>query len=503
MTRYVCSRLMALLIFTGSHCAYAQTPETDARPDPEIQDDEARAAELYTFTLHSVPSGAEVYRLSPSTGEAVLIGQTPLVFPLEIQRVEADGLRGAFGRRVLEPVVSDELPLSFRETDEHAIVALPQLELRHPAYQPEAVEYEWTFPPRMRVRGQGLRVEPVPSAHEVTVYFRDPTAPQHSLSVTIESSSSKARVYTVLADESIGQLIGTTPLTSVVHFAEVRSSEGEVVNWKRWNPDHAGLWTHNPAGELYLNAYLVVDGYEPERFHNRWVAHMTAEPEQTARVVLQPLRRDQPEADFLLQVDSLPAGAALYAVRADGSWGRNIGNTPLQIKVGFAEDLEELSPGHVVHGGWSIWAPEEIIRWRTDQSDVTSFYLIAAVYKEGFATEQIVQPLFQLHPELPYPEEMVLTIPLLRPEQAAARDAQRQQSERPGSRTGASGLAQPGRRSTPSSSPQREGASGQPTVDYIWRAPSAPQPQASDHQEPETLTEEAPGRAGLLSRFRR
>lgn len=63
-------------------------------------------------------------------------------------------------------------------------------------------------------------------------------------------------------------------------------------------------------------------------------------------------------------------------------------------------------------------------------SQALAVKLTCAVYKDGFAVENIVHPIFELRPGRCYPQGLTLTVPLPSAEQAAVRESHRLQQAR-------------------------------------------------------------------------
>lgn len=427
--------------------------------------------ETYVFTLHSDPPGASVYLPADEGDEPVLLGTTPLDFPIVLSRGRAPGLASRLERRPWQAHVSKDRPLIFEEVERQLVrIQFPVLELRLPGYQPETFTQAWEFPYEMRTRDARRRTEPVARSHDATAVFSTPVAPHYGVTINVRGPE-HAALHAVDAEGGVGARAGDLPLTVLLGFAEVRSETGAVLDWIRWTSHETNLWSHNKQGDLFLDGFVVLEGYEPERLRDRWVTRVEPQPEQTASVLVRPTRPTQPEAEFTLEINSLPTGADLYAVRADGSWGRKVGQTPLTMTIGMAQEMTEEAPGVYVHRDWRIWAPEDTVIAHGGPDGITAFEVSVALYKEGFGIASIRQPVFTLRPGQPYPDEMVLTIPLT----AADPNARSPRSDT---------TAEPGRTPAPPA-PAR--------VDYIWQpaspageaaAPGAPAGDAVD--EPET-----------------
>jgi hypothetical protein len=425
--------ILAVVICAG--CAtrrpwFSLRPERRARPAPAVPAEApvSRTNPTFSFVIQSDPPGADVCQVT--TGGERLVGKTPLTLSLKLTRQRAKGPLGLLRRGAWQAYVPEGVPIIFRDAGDTFVVRIPELRVRKNGYQPETFVRQWTLPASLTTSVSKWKSAPVPRRYSETIVLGTPTEPQHRTTVTIESASGRAEIHAIDAKGGIGRLVGATPLSAKMGYAAKRSATGEVVDWVRWHEKDQELWSHTKDGDLLLNCILVRDGYEPERLHNRRIFSFQAKEEPQITALFQLVRPTKPEATFKLRVDSLPSVAAVYAVNADGSLGQEIGKTPFDCVIGMAQESVEESPGQYVHKDWRIWAPEGLVRWQNERDGTTVFRLTCAIYKDGFAVENVAQPLFKLKPGMAYPEALTLTIPLPSSEQAAVRESHRLQQAR-------------------------------------------------------------------------
>lgn len=415
--------ILSLLTLTGCAMkgpwplARSEPPRT---PEPSLlQPDDP----TFSFVVKSDPSDAEVYQSTPK-GER-LVGRTPLILTLKLVREKGPGPFGLFGKGRWKAIIPAGMPLVVRDSQSYVTVQIPKLQLCKKGYSPETFTYQRLFPSDLKQHISAWKSVPIPRRYEETVMFRTPTQAQYSATVEIDSASGSADIHAVDAKGGMGARIGTTPMVCRVGYGRVRTALGEVADWVRWHDQGRDLFSHNREGDLLLNAYLVRDGYEPQRIQNRKLFSLKSDKVPEVKALLQLVRPNKPEAAFTLKVDSLPSDAAVYAVAEDGSLGRQISKTPFELLIGMAQESTEESPGRYVHKDWRIWDSSGLVSWQVGQDGITVFQLNCAIYKEGFAVENVLQTIFELRPGRPYPKGRTVTIPLPRPEQAAVREAHR------------------------------------------------------------------------------
>jgi len=442
---------------------------------------------LFQFVVQSEPSGADVYQVAEN--ETTWLGKTPLTFPLIIDRDRTHPIFFLMPRQWVARG-SRDLPLTFTQLQHTIQIQTPELQLQSDGFEPERYTHRWTLPVDLKARDIQGRARPLPRQHTATAVLRQPNAPKYEVKIIIDSQPRGLQLHTVDAQGNPGALIGKTPVEQVVGFASIRSDAGATTGWRRWTlPESVGLWTHSRDGTLLLSAALVGDGYEPERIVNRPVAQFGQDAGASKTLLFRMTRPIRAEAEMNLHVDSLPSNAEVYLLREDGSMGQRLGTTPFFINVGLGQELVEESPNNYIHRDWAVWAPEGLIQWTTDQNGRADFFLTCAVYKEGFAIEQVNQSIFTLHPGAAFPSDRVLTIPLFTPEQAAARESRRlRELELDWSR----------QRSAPTREPGRSPGG------FIWQAPQAeserPPPRILDDDpvaEPDSWWSRTRQRLGL------
>ena len=382
-----------------------------------------QSGSLFTFVVDSDPSGADLFQVGG--GKTNLLGKTPVTFPLIIERDRSNPFYFLMPRQWVARG-NPTMPLTFIHLQHAILIQTPELHLQSDGHDPQRFTHRWALPADLKGRDFQGRARPLPRQHYVTAVLRRPNTPQSEVKIIIDSFPRGLQLYTLNTEGDPGAFIGTTPVEQLVGFAAIRAEDGTITGWRRWiRPGAAGLWTHGDDGALLLSAALVGDGYEPERIVNRPVAQFGQDAGVTKTLQFRLTRPLRAEAEMRLHVDSLPSGAEVYLLREDGSMGQRLGTTPFFIDVGLGQELVEASPNNYVHRDWAVWAPEGLIQWASDQNGRAEFFLTCAVYKEGFAIEQVNQSIFTLQPGAAFPGDTVLTIPLFTPEQAAARESRR------------------------------------------------------------------------------
>jgi hypothetical protein len=433
----------------------------------------------FRLTINSDPTGAKIFR-TINDGKRC-IGSTPLLFPFKFEKVPDPGFLGYFGRRIWQPIESDKSKSIISRRGGNFQIKLPELNIEKDGYETEILNTHWNIPVDMMVEvRKGLKV-PVKTEKTETVVFRSPTKPLYVRTVEIESLSSPFEICALDPNGKPGEKIGVSPLSSRIGFAPVRSRLGEVVSWKRWDLDGHPIWLHNSSGELYLNACLVRDGFAPEQLSNFKVLGEQTKRDSKHTLVLELTSPTKAQAEYSLMVDSLPSGADVYLVKPDGSLGRKLSGTPFELVVGLAEKLRRDGDKYF-HGEWLAWAPDGILQWANDDDGRSEAFIKCALYKEGFAVENIFKSIFTLTPGKPFPSNDTLTIPLLSPEQAAARETRQ------------AAAIEKERDKQSLSTPQGRRV-------FIWQAPDEPQanPENKDNSENEEKK-----KTGLLRKiFRR
>lgn len=242
--------------------------------------------------------------------------------------------------------------------------------------------------------------------------YRQPSSPTVLQKVTITSQPPGARLFTRGPQGNPTQLMGTTPLTINLGFAPLRAWTGSITNWIRWHGDTELLWEHSAHGEVFLNAVLLRDGYEPQLITNRALFVIDPETSQDHYIEIPLLRPTHPSTELELVIESEPAGAMLYTLKPDGTPNQQLGDTPLKITIGLAQQLTETTSGQVAHADWLIWDQVQILRWQVAADGAAAFILAGALLKEGYAPTPVWHPVFDLVPGQPIPDRRTVTIPL-------------------------------------------------------------------------------------------
>lgn len=423
----------------------------------------------YEFILETDPPGADVYTRHRTDGELVRIGSTPLTFPIELQRVPS----GSEPWNYLQPRVwrahtSQQRPLSFVELDDALAVNLPQLELRHANYKSESFSHSWRLPTNLMRRDADGRLRPIDRQHRVKTYLQRPSSPQYLFEIELTALEPDTFLYTVGEGGGPGTQVGLLPQEFRVGYAPLRTRDGETIRWLRWNSrDGRELWSHNDD-ELRFSGYVVREGYDPRLIHDRILGRVdTNRTHQSITMPLRTLSPAGPQSVFRLEVDSLPSGAAVYRLRDDGALGAKLGYTPFELNIGLGQVLAEPIPSQYAHEDWRLWSTMDLVRWNVNEDDSAEFMLHCALYHEDFAVEQVVLPIFELVPGQPMPTGTTLTVPLLRPEQAAARETRQLYQAVPHGTRGAA-------RTAPSGAAREPTPEERPT--FIWQTPASTVP---------------------------
>ena len=383
---------------------------------------------IFTFVIHSDPAGAEVFTRSAAGGEKRL-GTTPLTLTVPMARGRKRGFGSLFGKGDWLSYLPRDAPVVCSSNSDFISLRIPELILRKDGYEQELFTGTWVFPDSLKQRVSAWESVPVARRYQKMVVFKNPTSERASTTVMIDCATGAARIRTLDAKGKAGSPIGTTPLACRIGFAPERTEAGAVVNWRIWASKHQDLWEVAPNGDLFVNAILEREGYAPEKIRRRICNCGDPPPaEQTAQ--FQMIRPTQPEAQFTLSLNSLPSEASVYLLNADGSLGSEFGKTPLEFKVGMAQESVEDAPGIYVHKDWRLWAPVGLVRWDVLENGALAVKLTCAVYKDGFAVENVIHPIFELKPGRPYPQGLTLTVPLPSAEQAAVRESHRLQQAR-------------------------------------------------------------------------
>lgn len=375
------------------------------------------------FTLDSDPPGASVYqRVGFSTN---YLGNTPMKFSLELRRRNPLDVLNLSRKPKWSAFSYPGRELVFSQTAEVINIGFKDLELNLEGYNSQPVNFIWTFPSDLKERVGTTWPKQIAQSHQHTVVMQTPSRPQAVINVKIESRPSGGRLHVLDQSGNPGELVGNLPLSFSIGAAPKRSADGKVTSWLMWSRrDDANLWKINEAGELDLYATLLVDGFNPERIVGRTVASVSQSKNgQNYDVILEPGTPSLPSKELVFTIDSLPSDATIYELRDDGTLGAKISQTPYNLNLGLAQELQYLDPDGYVHKDWRIWSSNNLLKWENKEGGVTDFRLSFALYKEGYAVENISKPVFTLSPGSPFPDGTTLTFPLVTPDQAAARES--------------------------------------------------------------------------------
>ena len=413
--------LLALLGILGCQ-TWRQSPDRFQKPLVR------NAGEVFTFVIHSDPAGAEVFARQVAGGERRL-GTTPLNLTVRMARGRKRNFGALFGKGDWQFYLPKDSPFVFSSNNDFISLRIPELRLRKNGYEQETFTGYWVFPESLKHSVSAWKSVPVARRYQKTIVFKNPTAERAATTVTIDCATGAAKIQALDAQGGAGATAGTTPLACRIGFAPERTDAGAIVSWRIWAGKQQDLWEVAPNGDLFLNAILEREGYAPEKVRRRICNFRDPPPEQqTAQ--FQMVRPTKPEAQFTLHLNSLPSEASVYVLNADGSLGREFGKTPLEFTVGVAQESAEDTPGMYVHKDWRLWAPVGLVRWDVLENGALAVKLTCAVYKDGFAVENVIHPIFELKPGRPYPQGLTLTVPLPSAEQAAVRESHRLQQAR-------------------------------------------------------------------------
>lgn len=416
------------------------------------------------FRLHfdTDPQGATLLFESPD-GRVRRAGETPRDLTFRFIRVQDPTVMGYLGKSVWKPVNDPATPWVVSQEGEVFVARIHNLRVEKNGFEPETFSTKWEIPITLRERNeQELRSFPVPDRREETFVIRRPMRPQQRKTITFESLSGPAELYILNQNGTLGERLGALPYAAQIGFAPLRDEEGKTVDWRLWTSGPRNKWTLAQNGNLSFRGVLVAEGYEPMVFEDFLVMNLHEAANDARTVPLAATRPANPEAAFTLLLDSLPGNADIFVLRQDRTLGEKLGQTPVEIVIGLAQQRKQDKDNNLLHEDWIIWAPENLVLWETMEDGTTNFYIQCALYREGYSPEFVSQKIFSLTPGRPYPEQKTLTVPLFRPEHAAAREAQ-------------------ARRVAPQPTPVPE-PRVPPSPGFIWREP---EPTPIPAQEPE------------------
>jgi hypothetical protein len=395
-----------------------------ATTSPEMLAPPAAATKTITWMLVSEPSGAEVSVKSPE-GTKVL-GQTPLEIPVGFAEQREPLFLGLTRHKKWHLFPPSGFDCEITEERDTATVSINNLVLRRSGYRDESLRIWQRFSPDLRqLRDQPDQRTPAPASLTERIWFQNPTEPQHTFRVRIDTDPSGGEIFARNKDGSMGKRIGALPFTDTIRIAEQRYLDGRHKDWIRFHDENSAIWDHGADGYLYLTCFLVKSGYEPEAFVQRRVCRYDRSSvwDGTEKVAYRMTKPTKAEWRFRLRMDSLPSGATVYAVADDGSIGRKLGETPLECEIGLAQsDYEEGQSGKYFHKDWQVWAPQGLIRWFTSNGGVGHLNLTCALFKDGFAVEKVAHEVCTLTPGKDFEMEKTVTIPLPTHQQAAIRE---------------------------------------------------------------------------------
>lgn len=419
----------------------------------------------FYLSVSSDPPGATV--VQDRRGREVVLGETPLQIPIKFAKKPAEGFLGQMGLRTwqqLDPLASPwEMSEVSGEKKFH--LSLSDVTLRHEGYDDEPFGYDWKLAKDFQTRNAlGEITGSEPLRQETTVVMRKPVKPEFYRILNLKAVVPGMTLSRPAADGPKMTLIGDFPISLTYGFGRIRNQEGEIQEWIRWkSKNDPDILSFDKKGVLLLSAWLEAPGYEPDHLHMVPVYVVNVQDGKNIDIPLQMTTPKIPQSTFLLKVDSLPTGSDVFELLPDGTLGEKVGETPFELEIGIGQKLKLDEHGKYRHDDWLIWLPNRLINWEKMKGNITSFYLACGMFQDGFAIEKIEQEIFRLVPGNPLPTQRTLNVPLLHPEQAAVRDAQKK-----------SVRLEPVPASAPTPSPRA----------FVWK-----EPDLSNSQKPEASEE--------------
>lgn len=376
---------------------------------------------MFTLILQSDPEGAELHQKQGRLSR--LLGSSPAKLQLPFDRRPNPGLLGQLGIKSWYPRLPDDVVWDLQEVESDYVLRLKNLELRRSGFEPELFEVEWRIPKDLNRRDPfGAVISEFPRERTDTVVMRNPTGPEFARVMVLDSNPSGAMLFPAGATDREGQVGLRLPKEFAMGFGRVRDASGKILKWKWWIRDPHPALKFFGDGRVVLSGKLIKEGYDPEEIRELLLFRPDNAQSVRQSATIQLTSPAEAQEQFRLRVDSLPTDASVFLLRDDGSLGGRLGQTPFVANIGIAELTSRKVDGSIQHKDWLIWAPEGLISWEKRPDGRTEFFMTCALYREGFATEKVLQKIFELTPGRPIPKGFELTIPLLHPEQAAARE---------------------------------------------------------------------------------
>ena len=401
-------------------------PKTVILDRPAVEKAPKTDQRKYYITLDTDPSGAQVLQKTPQGLQVV--GVTPLRITIAFVKKPVSGIQGHLGFREWRPLPESKAPYVIECQPQHFVIRLTNICFRKEGFEDQWFAAERKVPVRFTERVRQLKWQDIPMEWTKTVTLQTPTQPQFGRTITVACQTTETQLFSLTSEGGIGRAIGILPKTFRFGFAPKKNDAGGIVGWKWWVDHDADLWVLDQKGILYLNACLMKEGYAPETLLNYPITRIDSSQGMPITVNFRLTKPTSPQKEIVLQIDTLPSQADVFLLRQDGLLGQRITSTPFQINVGLGQQLRRIENTYE-HDRWVVWAPSSLLQLEQRPDGTANVILMAAFFREGYAVETVRQIVFQLRPGEPFPDNTALTIPLLRPEQAAARDARTKASE--------------------------------------------------------------------------
>jgi hypothetical protein len=382
----------------------------------------------FYLTLVSDPPGANV--VQERNGRNVVLGKTPLNLPFHFVKARGSDFLGQIGIKTWQHKDADISPWRLIELpgDPKYRLRLQGLTLKHDGYKEETFKYEWVLGKDFQIRNAlGEVTGPEPSKAEARVVLRSPVKPEFYRTLELQSGTPGMVLSLLEEDAQKGNLIAELPMRFRFGFGRERDENGAVQKWLWWSrKSEQRIFSFASDGTHRLTAWATAPDYDSMVLKTTPVMNVSKPLEGSAFTkVLRMTTPQSPQEEFHLKVDSLPSNAEVFVVSEDGTLGGKFGMTPFEMKIGIGQKLKVDAEGNFLHDDWLVWMPNDLVRWKKNDTGATIFYLSCGLFREGFAMERVLQEVFRLVPGQTLPQSRTLTVPLLHPEQAAVRDASR------------------------------------------------------------------------------
>ncbi|WFB37021.1 hypothetical protein P3T73_04515 [Kiritimatiellota bacterium B12222] len=404
--------LALMMMLFGSGCATRPTAGQNAE------------FKIFSLKVNSTPPGARL--VTPEGVEEWEGITTPGDLKFQFMKRAGDNFMGKMGLTSWQVELSADHPWIVTENDDAYTFRTPELILEKEGYAAQPFHYSWRIPKDFQNRdAEGKKMGEVSPFRSLNVVMQNPTQPESLRKIKITSASGPIDIYAMGPDGQPGVKIGTTPFMNTLGVGAVRAADGQILDWKIWDLNQSNVWSVTKGGVILFSGFLMCENYKPEKVMNFQV--MTLEPEQAEDFGfgLQMTTPSVPQAEFTLHVDTLPSKSSIFIYNDDNTLGEQLGNAPVQLTIGLAQQLSRFPDGVYEHKDWILWDPSGLFRLRDNEAGNTEVLFRSAFYLDGFSPEQVTRSLIELIPGKAFPATRVLNIPLYKPEHAAIREAQK------------------------------------------------------------------------------